>query len=69
LTTPDTNNAQQYEYERLITKLEGDIRMHIRVEAQLKLHLESIMQKDEQKYKNSEKAMAKAVKMTQHLKL
>jgi hypothetical protein len=43
--------------------------MHIRVEAQLKLHLESIMQKDEQKYKNSEKAMAKAVKMTQHLKL
>ena len=29
-------------YEEMLIKLEGDIRMHIRIEQQLKLHIESV---------------------------
>ena len=35
------------EYEELIQKLEGDIRMHIRVEQQMRLHIENLQQKIE----------------------
>ena len=30
------------DYEKIIQKLEGDIRNHIRIEQQLKLHIESV---------------------------
>ena len=33
------------EYEEMIQKLEGDVRNHIRIEQQLKLHIESIQNK------------------------
>lgn len=36
------------EYEQMIQKLEGDIRNHIRIEQQLKLHIESIQNKLEE---------------------
>ncbi len=32
------------EYEKQIQKLEGDVRNHIRVEQQLKLHIEGMQQ-------------------------
>lgn len=35
------------EYEEAIIKLEGDIRMHIRVEQQMRLHIENLQQKIE----------------------
>ena len=36
------------EYEKVIQKLEGDIRNHIRVEQQLKLHIETVHNKMEE---------------------
>ena len=30
------------EYEKMLQKLEGDVRMHIRIEQQLKLHIDNI---------------------------
>ena len=39
------------DYEKMIQKLEGDIRTHIRIEQQLKLHIESIQNKLEEKEK------------------
>lgn len=36
------------EYEQMIQKLEADVRNHIRVEQQLKLHIESIQNKLEE---------------------
>ena len=38
----DTGPPTLDEYELLIQKLEGDIRTHIRIESQLKLHIESM---------------------------
>jgi TolA-binding protein len=35
------------EYEESIQKLEGDVRMHIRVEQQMRLHIENLQQKIE----------------------
>lgn len=35
------------EYEELIQKLEGDVRMHIRVEQQMRLHIENLQQRIE----------------------
>jgi hypothetical protein len=35
------------EYEEAIQKLEGDVRMHIRVEQQMRLHIENLQQKIE----------------------
>lgn len=35
------------EYEEVIIKLEGDIRMHIRVEQQMRLHIENLQQRIE----------------------
>lgn len=40
---------QPTQYEVIIQKLEGDIRQHIRLEQQLKLHIDSINDKFEQK--------------------
>lgn len=36
------------DYEQMIQKLEGDVRNHIRIEQQLKLHIESIQNKLEE---------------------
>ncbi|CDW91583.1 UNKNOWN [Stylonychia lemnae] len=42
------------DYEKMIQKLEGDIRNHIRVEQQLKLHIESIQSQLEELQRQSE---------------
>jgi len=39
------------DYEQMVQKLEGDVRQHIRVEQQLKLHIESIQEKLEEEEK------------------
>ena len=36
------------EYEEMIQKLEADVRKHIRTQNQLKLHIESLQQKQDQ---------------------
>ena len=40
------------EYEEMIQKLEADIRKHIRIQNQLKLHIESLQWKVDEKEKN-----------------
>jgi hypothetical protein len=40
--TPTSAKSIPLDYEKIIQKLESDIRSHIRVEQQLKLHIESI---------------------------
>jgi hypothetical protein len=40
------------EYEKLLIKLEADIRNHIKVEQQLKLHIESITSQMEETIKD-----------------
>lgn len=40
------------EYEKIIIKLESDVRSHIRVEQQLKLHIESVTQQLEENIKD-----------------
>ena len=52
------NESSIEDYERLIQKLEGDIRSHIRVEAQLKLHIESMAQCSEEKNEKALKSQA-----------
>ena len=42
-------------YEQMIQKLEGDVRNHIRVEQQLKLHVESLTFKSEEAEKENER--------------
>jgi len=42
------------EYEEIIQKLEGDIRKHIRIQNQLKLHIETLQAKVEDKNKEEE---------------
>ena len=42
---------QVSEYEQIIQKLEGDVRNHIRIEQQLKLHIESAESKFEENMK------------------
>ena len=66
--TLDTVVPSIDEYERLIQKLEGDIRQHIRVEAQLKLHIESLMGNHEEKDRSQNGQLQMAVKMAQDLK-
>jgi hypothetical protein len=46
-------------YEELIQKYEGDIRNHIRIEQQMKLHSDSVVSKLEDKEKEFEKMSAK----------
>lgn len=43
------------EYEEIIQKFEGDIRKHIRIEQQMKLHSESLQQKIEDNEKEIDK--------------
>ena len=38
-------NDPMLEYERMVQKLEADVRNHIRIEQQLKLHIETIQSK------------------------
>ena len=37
-------NKQAEGYEKMLIKLEADVRQHIRVEQQLKLHIEQVQQ-------------------------
>ena len=41
------NDDLNVEYEKVIQKLEADVRTHIRVQQQLKLHIETLSQKIE----------------------
>jgi hypothetical protein len=43
------------DYEEVIQKFEGDVRKHIRIEQQMKLHSESLQQKIEDKEKEIDK--------------
>eukprot|EP00347_Sterkiella_histriomuscorum_P022304 403330954 len=57
LANLENNNSQKSipaSYEKMIIKLEGDIRNHIRVEQQLKLHIESIQAQLEELQKQNE---------------
>mmetsp|Transcript_15144 Transcript_15144/g.13287 ORF Transcript_15144/g.13287 Transcript_15144/m.13287 type:complete len:174 (+) Transcript_15144:338-859(+) len=45
-------------YEELIQKYEGDIRNHIRIEQQMKLHSDSVLNKLEDKEKQYDKTLA-----------
>lgn len=42
-------------YEKLLIKLESDIRQHIRIEQQLKLHIEQVQQQMEDVFKQTSK--------------
>ena len=53
------------EYEEMIQKLEGDVRKHIRTQNQLKLHIESLQQKQE----TAEKKETEQLSEIQELKL
>ena len=44
------------EYEELVQKLEGDVRMHIRVEQQMRLHIENLQQQIEDLRKEIDKS-------------
>ena len=44
--------SDQEDLEKMLQKLEGDVRQHIRVEQQLKLHIESIQEKQEEDEKS-----------------
>jgi FtsZ-binding cell division protein ZapB len=45
----------------MLQKLEADVRQHIRIEQQLKLHIESIQEKMEEDEKQLEKYQAERV--------
>lgn len=47
------------EYEEVIQKLEGDIRKHIRIEQQMKIHSDNLTQKLEEKEKEVDQIQAK----------
>ena len=51
--TRKTEASQDEDLERMLQKLEGDVRQHIRVEQQLKLHIESVQEKLEEEEKKS----------------
>ena len=42
-------------YEELIQKLEGDIRMHIRIEQQMRIHIENLQNRIEELERNKDK--------------
>lgn len=51
-------NKQALGYEKMLIKFEGDVRQHIRVEQQLKLHIEQMqLQADELIKENSKKQL------------
>ena len=51
------------DYEEVIQKFEGDIRKHIRIEQQMKLHSESLQQKIEDKDKEITKIQQQLVEL------
>ena len=53
VTTDKSMPEAPHDYEQMLVKLEGDIRMHIRIEQQLKLHIESVQQKLEDSEKQT----------------
>ena len=53
------------EYEEAIIKLEGDIRMHIRVEQQMRLHIENLQQKIEDLDRSSQSKIIELSKTKQ----
>ena len=42
-------------YEKMLIKLEADIRQHIRIEQQLKLHIEQVQQQTDEVFKDNQK--------------
>lgn len=52
------SNDPPQDYEEVIQKFEGDIRKHIRIEQQMKLHSESLQQKIEDKEKEIDQIQA-----------
>jgi hypothetical protein len=56
------------EYEEAIQKLEGDVRMHIRVEQQMRLHIENLQQKIEDLEKENEHYIKKGKDESENLK-
>lgn len=57
------------EYEEAIQKLEGDVRMHIRVEQQMRLHIENLQQKIEDIEKANNSNISKIKKEIENLKV
>jgi hypothetical protein len=55
LSTKSFTTDTLKDYEEVIQKFEGDIRKHIRIEQQMKLHSESLQQKIEDKEKEIDK--------------
>jgi hypothetical protein len=55
LSTKSFSTETLKDYEEVIQKFEGDIRKHIRIEQQMKLHSESLQQKIEDKEKEIDK--------------
>jgi hypothetical protein len=55
LSTKSFSAETLKDYEEVIQKFEGDIRKHIRIEQQMKLHSESLQQKIEDKEKEIDK--------------
>lgn len=56
------------EYEKMVQKLEGDVRNHIRIEQQLKLHIETIQNKLEDYEKSKGHSSKKNVDQVEQLK-
>ena len=56
------------EYEKMVQKLEGDVRNHIRIEQQLKLHIETIQNKLEEYEKSKGHSSKKSVDQIEQLK-
>jgi hypothetical protein len=56
------------EYEEMIQKLEGDVRNHIRIEQQLKLHIESIQNKLEEIERSKDTHNKKYIDQIEQLK-
>lgn len=60
----DTPTKNELEYEKLLVKLENDIRSHIKIEFQLKIYIESL----ESKVESLEKQVDSALKENLRLK-
>lgn len=57
------------EYEEAIQKLEADVRMHIRVEQQMRLHIENLQQKIEDLDKENVNSLKKVKTDLRDLKM
>ena len=54
-TPMNVKGAPPKVYEELIQKLEADIRMHIRIEQQMRIHIENLQNKVEELERNKDK--------------